>query len=117
MAVLAIRCPECNGLNVVKYGRQPNGKQRYLCQDPNCTRQIFLLPSPQETTLTRLPTGMQQVIEKALSGSNIEETARELRLPTVTVAEVFGVLARFNAPPQGVTRKAQTLQRHKLAGS
>ncbi|MEO5333145.1 MAG: hypothetical protein H7839_14080 [Magnetococcus sp. YQC-5] len=111
MAVLEVRCPECNGLNVVKYGRQPNGKQRYLCQDPNCGRRIFLFGSVQESSMVRMPAEMRHVIERALSGGTIEETARELRLPTGTVAEVFQVLARFNAPPAGVTRQTNTLRR------
>ncbi|MBF0428593.1 MAG: IS1 family transposase [Magnetococcales bacterium] len=116
MAVLEVRCPACNGLNVVRYGRQPNGKQRYLCQDLTCTRRIFLLRTPHESPLDRMPTEMRQVIERALAGVSIEETARDLRLPSGTVAEVFGVLARFNAPPTGVTRSTQALRRRRATG-
>jgi hypothetical protein len=63
-----------------------------------------------------LPAEMRQVIEKALSGRNIEDTARELRLPTVTVAEVFGVLARFNAPPQGIASRGPNALRRRAMG-
>ncbi|MBF0181422.1 MAG: hypothetical protein HQM03_15475 [Magnetococcales bacterium] len=116
MAVIDIRCPQCNGRNVVRYGKQPNGKQRYLCQDPNCPRRIFLLDTPHETALASMPTAMRQVLERALSGNDIEETARELRLPATTVAEVFQVLARFNAPPAGVTRNLSAPRRKRASG-
>jgi transposase-like protein len=43
MAVVLVRCPQCHGISVVKYGKQANGTQRYRCNDPDCTRRIFLL--------------------------------------------------------------------------
>ncbi|MBF0164013.1 MAG: IS1 family transposase [Magnetococcales bacterium] len=111
MAVMDVRCPDCHGLNVVKYGVQPNGKQRYLCQDPNCARRIFILRPPTDTGMARLPTDMRRVIERALAGAEINHTAQELRLPTETVAEVFGVLARFTPAPGGVSRQRRSLRR------
>ncbi|MBF0212704.1 MAG: hypothetical protein HQM00_03960 [Magnetococcales bacterium] len=112
MAVMDVRCPDCHGLNVVKYGTQPNGKQRYLCQDPNCSRRIFIVrPAVAETGLTRLPVEMRRVIERALAGGDIEQTAQELQLPTSTVAEVFQLLARFAAPPAGLSRGGRALRR------
>ncbi|MBF0296594.1 MAG: hypothetical protein HQL96_15520 [Magnetococcales bacterium] len=116
MAVIDIRCPQCNGRNVVRYGRQPNGRQRYLCQDPNCPRRIFLLGSSHETAMAGMPVAMRQVLERALSGNDIEEIARELRLPATTVAEVFQVLARFNAPPAGVARNPSSPRRKRASG-
>ena len=43
MAVVAVQCPECGSEEVVKYGRQPNGEQRYRCNNRDCARRIFLL--------------------------------------------------------------------------
>ncbi|MBF0175789.1 MAG: IS1 family transposase [Magnetococcales bacterium] len=43
MAIVDVRCPVCGGLRVVKFGKQPNGEQRYLCQNESCKRRIFLL--------------------------------------------------------------------------
>jgi hypothetical protein len=43
MAVVSVQCPQCQGIYVVKYGKQANGTQRYRCNDPDCTRRIFLL--------------------------------------------------------------------------
>ncbi|NGZ06950.1 MAG: hypothetical protein G8237_11405 [Magnetococcales bacterium] len=118
MALMDVRCPDCHGLNVVKYGMQPNGKQRYLCQDPHCTRKIFIVrpaaaPAP---TGVRLPAEMQQIIERALAGGNIEETARALHLPASTVAEVFQVLARFTPPPGGIASRGSRALRRRSAG-
>ena len=33
MVFVNVHCPECDGLNVVKHGRLPNGEQRYRCKD------------------------------------------------------------------------------------
>ena len=43
MAVVAVQCPECGSPEVVKYGQQANGEQRYRCNNPSCQRRIFLL--------------------------------------------------------------------------
>ncbi|MBF0461307.1 MAG: IS1 family transposase [Magnetococcales bacterium] len=95
MAVVEVRCPDCDSLNVVKYGKQPNGAQRFICQNPSCERRIFLLnyqtkPHPAETR--------QQIIDLALGGADIDETAHLLNLPKDTVLEVFLMLSRFSLP-------------------
>ena len=38
MAVVAVQCPECGGTEVVRYGRQANGEQRYRCNNVDCER-------------------------------------------------------------------------------
>ena len=43
MAVVSVQCPQCQGIHVVKYGKQTNGTQRYRCNNPDCPRRIFLL--------------------------------------------------------------------------
>ncbi|MBF0191551.1 MAG: IS1 family transposase [Magnetococcales bacterium] len=111
MAIMDVRCPDCQGLNVVKYGIQPNGKQRYLCQDPRCARRIFIVRPAGEAGLERLPSDMRRVIERALAGDNIEQTAKELHLPATTVSEVFQLLARFAPAPAGVPRGSKGLRR------
>ncbi|MBF0162303.1 MAG: IS1 family transposase [Magnetococcales bacterium] len=112
MAVVEVRCPDCDSLNVVKYGRQPNGAQRFICQNPPCTRRVFLLnyqikPRP---TVTR-----QQIIDLALSGADVQETAQLLRLPQESVMEVFQLLSRFSLPP-GNPQERHPKQPRALAG-
>lgn len=82
MAVVAVQCPECGSREVVKYGRQANGEQRYRCQNSRCERTIFLL---QYHDKGRLPEVKRQVVEMALNGSGIRDTARVLGVSPTTV--------------------------------
>ena len=42
MALVPVQCPQCQGVHVVKYGKQANGTQRYRCNNAACTRRIVL---------------------------------------------------------------------------
>jgi transposase-like protein len=75
MAVIAVRCPSCERDNVVKRGRTTNGKQRYLCQDEACSRRTFLLDYSKRGYLLAVK---RQIIDLALNGSGIRDTARVL---------------------------------------
>jgi transposase-like protein len=66
----------------VKYGRQPNGEQRYRCNNPHCQRRIFLL---QYHNTGWVPAVKQQMGEMALNGSGIRDTARVLGVSPTTV--------------------------------
>ncbi len=82
MAVVAVQCPECGGEEVVKYGRQPNGEQRFRCNNLDCERRIFLL---QYHNLGWVPEVKQQMVEMALNGSGIRDTARVRGVSPTTV--------------------------------
>src|ERR687895_504371 len=43
MVLMPIVCPYCQGDRVVKRGRTDTRKQRYRCQNPDCSRASFLL--------------------------------------------------------------------------
>ena len=43
MAFVQVQCPDCQSPDVVQYGKQANGTQRYRCDNPDCPRTIFLL--------------------------------------------------------------------------
>ncbi len=45
MVTITLRCPFCESDKLTKYGRAPNGKQRYKCQA--CGRQHRENPAPQ----------------------------------------------------------------------
>jgi len=66
----------------VKYGQQPNGAQRYRCNNPNCQRQIFLL---QYHNTGWVPQVKRQMVDMALNGSGIRDTARMLGVSPTTV--------------------------------
>ena len=82
MAVVAVQCPECGSHEIVKYGRQANGEQRYRCNNLSCTRKIFLV---QYHDKGRLPEVKRQIVEMALNGSGIRDTARVLGISPTTV--------------------------------
>ena len=82
MAVVEVQCPECGSPEVVRYGRQANGEQRYRCNNVDCERRIFLL---QYHNTGRLPEVKRQIVEMALNGSGIRDTARVLGVSPMTV--------------------------------
>jgi len=43
MVLIPVKCPDCQSTDVVKYGKQPNGEQRYRCNHSECDRKTFLL--------------------------------------------------------------------------
>jgi transposase-like protein len=93
MATIAVSCPDCQSTSVIKAGKQPNGTQRYRCQNPTCERTIFQLT---HVAHGRLPETQRQIVEMALNGSGIRDTARVLRVSPVTVLSVLKKRARLN---------------------
>ena len=86
MAMMAVSCPECHSIQVIKAGKQPNGTQRSRCQNPTCERTIFQLT---HVAHGRRPETQRQIVEMALNGSGIRDTARVLRVSPVTVLRVL----------------------------
>jgi insertion element IS1 protein InsB len=82
VAVVEVQCPACGSRAVVKYGRQANGAQRFRCNNLDCGRRIFLLHYQNKG---RLPEGKEQIIDLAVNGSGIRDTARVLRVSPTTV--------------------------------
>ncbi len=66
----------------MKYGQQPNGAQHYQCTNPHCQRRIFLL---QYHNRGWEPEVKQQMVEMAINGSGIRDTARVLGVSPTTV--------------------------------
>ena len=93
MAMIAVSCPDCQSTNVVKAGTQPNGTQRYRCQNPACQRTIFQLAY---VAHGRLPETQRLIVEMTLNGSGIRDTARVLRVSPVTVLNVLKNRAGLN---------------------
>ena len=100
MATIQVSCPDCHSTEVIKAGKQPNGTQRYRCQNRTCERTIFQLS---HVALGRLPQTQQQIVEMALNGSGIRDTARVLRVSPVTVLRVLKKRAQLKlGQPRGV---------------
>jgi transposase-like protein len=67
-----VACPYCQGKRVVKRGRTETGKQRYRCQNEECSHQSFLLDPAYKG---RLPEIKQRIIEMSLNGSGVRDIA------------------------------------------
>jgi len=82
VAAVVVQGPECGSHEIVKYGRQANDEQRYRCNNLSCKRRIFLL---QYHDKGRVPEVKRQIVEMALNGSGIRDTARVLGISPTTV--------------------------------
>jgi transposase-like protein len=82
MAVVPVCCPHCNSDLVIKRSKTENGKQRYLCLSADCATKTFLLDYSYNG---RLPKVKKQIIDMALNGSGIRDTARVLGVSQGTV--------------------------------
>ena len=86
MVSVPVQCPHCQSTEVIKAGKQSNGTQRYQCQNGQCRRRIFLLHYQDRG---RVPEVHCQVVDMALNGSGIRDTARVLRISPTTVIAVL----------------------------
>ena len=86
MVFIPVKCPACHSTEVVKYGKQPNGEQRYRCDNSECDRTTFLL---NYTNKGNQPGTKEKVIEMASNGSGIRDTARVLKISPGTVMSVL----------------------------
>ena len=82
MVLIAVTCPYCQSDHITKRGKTDTGKQRYRCQNPDCPHHSFLLNPAYKG---RLPEIKEQIIDMALNGSGIRDTARVLGVSTDTV--------------------------------
>lgn len=86
MAVERVRCPHCEGVEVVKYGTTANGKERFRCQNAERCGRMFIR---EYTYQGRLPQVKRQIVEMTLNGSGVRDIARVLQIsPTTVIAEL-----------------------------
>lgn len=86
MVLAPIHCPDCDGLEVIKHGTTPSGKQRYFCQSSECPRRTFIV---QYSYAGYLPKVKQPISDLAMNGSGIRATARVLHISPTTVIEAL----------------------------
>ena len=86
MALVSVHCSECQSIDVVQYGKQANGTQRYRCNNRDCPRTIFLL---QYSDKGRLPAVKQQIVDMTLNGSGVRDIVRVLGVSSATVIDVL----------------------------
>ena len=86
MVSVPVHCPYCHSTAVIKAGKQANGTQCYQCHNGRCARRIFLL---QYQDRGRIPEIRRQVVDLAMNGSGVRDTARVLRISPTTVIAVL----------------------------
>jgi len=83
MAVwLPVQCPHCHSEEVIKNGKSPEGKQRYLCRNSDCLRRTFVLETQQPGRQREVK---QKIVDMAVNGSGVRDTARVLHVSPATV--------------------------------
>jgi transposase-like protein len=86
MVFIPVLCPHCHTDQVIKAGTTKAGKQRYRCHNSNCPRYSFVL---NPAYYGHLPEIKEQIIDMALNGSGIRDTARVLKIsPTTVISEL-----------------------------
>ena len=101
MVSVPVQCPHYHSTEVIKAGQQANGTQRYQCHNGQCDRRIFL---QQYQDRGRLPEIRRQVVEMAINGSGIRDTARVLRIsPTTVIAVLKNTPHTSPRQPRGAT--------------
>ena len=82
MVLIPMLCPHCQSDQVIKGGKTQAGKQRYKCQNADCSHYSFQLDL---TYKGRLPKVKEQIVDMALNGSGIRDTVRVLKISSATV--------------------------------
>src|SRR6185436_4499167 len=86
MVNVPVECPYCHSTEVIKAGKQANGTQRYQCQNGQCARRIFLLQYQDRGRVLEI---RRQVVDMAINGSGISDTAHVLLISPTTVIAVL----------------------------
>ena len=75
MVSVVVKCPLCKSNEISRFGMTEQGKQRYQCQNSKCNKNTFILSYSRNGDL---PEVKQKIIDMALNGSGIRDTARVL---------------------------------------
>ncbi len=86
MVLEPVKCPNCSGINVIKREKSAEGKQRYQCRNPDCSRPDFILDYAYSAYR---PEVRQPIVDMAMNGSGIRDTARVLKISPTTVIEAL----------------------------
>ena len=86
MVTQVLHCPSCQGTDIVRHGKTPQGKQRYRCCQCLDRGRTFLLDYSYPG---QSPSIKEQMVEMAMNASGIRDTARVLHVsPTTVIKEL-----------------------------
>ena len=91
MVLAPIRCLHCGSIDVIRHGQTSNEKQRFLCQNEGCGKTFIQDYSDKG----RLPEIKQRIVDMAVNGGGIRDTARVLGISTDTVMSELKKRARI----------------------
>ena len=86
MALVSIKCPHCGSDNVVKFGVDSNGKQRYLCCNKECLHKTFV---EKYTYNACDPCVRSRIFFSIVNGCGTRATARILEIAKGTVTSAL----------------------------
>jgi transposase-like protein len=82
MVLISVLCPHCHSDAIIKGGKTKAGTQRYKCLNETCPHYSFQLDFIYKG---RCPAIKEQIVDMALNGSGIRDTARVLKISPTTV--------------------------------
>lgn len=82
MVTQVLHCPSCQGTDIVRHGKTPQGKQRYRCRQCLDRGRTFLLDYSYPG---QSPSIKEQVVDMAMNASGIRDTACVLHVSPTTV--------------------------------
>jgi transposase-like protein len=83
MIIHVLHCSYCQGTDIVRHGKSPEGKQCYRCREcRERSGRTFLLDY---SYAGQSPDVKEQIIDMAMNASGIRDTARVLRISPTTV--------------------------------
>ncbi len=101
MLFQVIHCPNCHGTDIVKFGKTRQGKQRFQCREGICNGRTFILDHSYPGRERQVK---QQIVDMALNGSGIRDTARVLHVsPTTVINELKKRISTPTSKFVGVT--------------
>jgi len=83
MAFTQKKCPFCGSTNVIKSGKDENGKQRYKCKNKDCPHSTFVDEYDKKGCD---PKTKKEILKMTVNGSGTRAIARTLGISTNTVS-------------------------------
>ncbi len=86
MATVKVKCPYCGSEDIVQYGKNSTGRQRYLCRNIECCHKTFQLEYKNNASK---PGIKEKIIQMAMNGAGVRDTGRVLGISKNTVTTVL----------------------------
>jgi len=86
MILIPVTCPDCKSDAITKYGKTKEGKQRCYCHNEKCETKTFILNYSYNGYLNNIK---ESIVDMAVNGSGIRDTARVLKVSPNTVIKTL----------------------------